>query len=313
MAASFDHTDLTRLRQVTVDDLGVLPSAEDDRYEFKGSQTPDIELGKKLERAASAFWNSGGGFFVAGVDGAGAADGGLAASVGRQARRDWADQAIHRVDPTGPYEVRFIEGGSPSRGSIAADRGVLVVGFGESTAAPHMASDNRYYIRAGAHSLPAPRFVVEAIRARRGLSAPMLTFFVRPKEGASYFSEIEVVNLSPVPALDLEVTIIPEPSLMMRTGTQGKVLIRALDAAHPARIPFTHVTQGPNDWANVDQNHRITFRYQDPLGRKYETEATFLPRWDLPKPLGDRPALEQMSVTLQHIANHLQILKSMKR
>src|SRR4051794_33270887 len=73
-------------------DLVSLPSAEDDRHEYKASSTRDNELADKIARAASGFWNSGGGLFVAGVTGDGQPDGGVSLTVGRQSRRDWIDQ-----------------------------------------------------------------------------------------------------------------------------------------------------------------------------------------------------------------------------
>lgn len=69
-------------------DLCSLPSAEDDRHEYKSSLTKDADLAGKIARAASGFWNSGGGLFVAGMDGEGQPDGGVSLTVGRQARRN---------------------------------------------------------------------------------------------------------------------------------------------------------------------------------------------------------------------------------
>jgi hypothetical protein len=58
-------------------------NAEDDRHEYKSSAIKnDKELGDKIAKAASGFWNSGGGLFVVGVDGNGQPDGGISLSVG---------------------------------------------------------------------------------------------------------------------------------------------------------------------------------------------------------------------------------------
>lgn len=70
------------------------PVDEDDVFEFKSSATPQNELKKKLDRAASGFSNSGGGCFIYGVDGNGNADGGVDPTVGKQDIRDWLDQII---------------------------------------------------------------------------------------------------------------------------------------------------------------------------------------------------------------------------
>src|SRR5689334_9048468 len=89
-------------------DLASLPSAEDDRHEYKASATKDTELADKITRAASGFWNSGGGLFVAGVTSIGEPDGGIALTVGRQSRRDWIDQAISRVSPRARYAIQCV-------------------------------------------------------------------------------------------------------------------------------------------------------------------------------------------------------------
>jgi predicted HTH transcriptional regulator len=83
----------TNLRNTNMD-LSFLPTAEDDEFEFKSSATPTNDLSKKLAAAGSAFSNSGGGWFIAGVDDkTGNADGGVAPTVGRQDLRNWVDQA----------------------------------------------------------------------------------------------------------------------------------------------------------------------------------------------------------------------------
>ena len=86
-----------------------IPSEETDFYEFKSSSISVNELKKKLPVAASAFWNSGGGIFVAGVDDNGKIDGGISNLVGRQTLRDWADQILSSVEPVGPYIIKTIE------------------------------------------------------------------------------------------------------------------------------------------------------------------------------------------------------------
>jgi hypothetical protein len=135
----------------TETEITALPPQEDDGFEYKSSLTTDADLATKLGRAASGFWNSGGGAFVAGVDGKGQPDGGISDLVGRQSRRDWADQVIAKVAPSASYSVVSI---SSSNGSlnIQPNKHVLAIGFGESYAGPHMANAGRYYIRAGAHT-----------------------------------------------------------------------------------------------------------------------------------------------------------------
>lgn len=302
-----DPANIASIEQIELADLSQLSETEDATCEYKGGQTPDRQLATKLERAASGFWNSGGGIFVAGVNDGGIADGGIATAVGRQSRVDWVDQVLAKVTPRGEYAARVLEG-TPPTGSIEADQGVLVVGFKESNTAPHMASDGRYYVRAGAHTVPATHFIVEAIRARRGVSTPIITFFLRPKADYSRLAELELVNVSSVPALDLVATLAPAPPLLRRTGHE-EVRVRALDAAHPARIPFTFMQQGPNDWQDVDERYTMRLVYKDLLGRVYEEEHEFLPRDDLPKPIGDLPALERIAVAAERIESRLGLIQ----
>ena len=105
----FDPTNLQQIRQWRDADLaGHLLTAEDERHEFKSSLTSDTDLAGKIGKAASGFWNSGGGLFVAGVDGTGSPDGGIADTVSRQPRREWIDQHIGRLAPRGDYVVHAI-------------------------------------------------------------------------------------------------------------------------------------------------------------------------------------------------------------
>ncbi|GAA5531590.1 ATP-binding protein [Herpetosiphon gulosus] len=78
----------------TEEDLLRLPSEENDHYEYKSSQIPMDRLKEKISIAASAFWNSGGGFFIVGIDDTGHIDGGIAKTVGRQKLPDWIDQIL---------------------------------------------------------------------------------------------------------------------------------------------------------------------------------------------------------------------------
>jgi predicted HTH transcriptional regulator len=159
-------------------DLLGLPTEETDYYEYKSSKVPTAKLKEKTEIAASAFWNSGGGIFIAGVDDQGRIDGGIPETVGKQKIRDWADQVLSLVEPTGPYVIKTISRQN-SNSLIRPDHVVLVISFGESFSGPHMAPDKKYYIRAGAHSGPASHYIVEAIRARRGLQKPLLRGVLR--------------------------------------------------------------------------------------------------------------------------------------
>ena len=216
---------MTRFREVEnwgADELDALPGSETDEFEYKSSRTPPNDLAEKLQEAASAFWNSGGGYFVLGVAGDGVPDGGVAVRVGRQPLRDWVDQALARVVPPAPYAVGMIT--SVHRGELEPDRGVLVVGFGASRAGPHMSTDHRYYIRAGAHTVPAGHYLVEALRTHRGFVEPRLECLLRyapMRRDTGVAVELVVVAVNDSPALEVHLDVASIPGEQM--GFQAKV------------------------------------------------------------------------------------------
>jgi hypothetical protein len=214
----FDPTKPNDILELQDQDLSeFLPAAEDDRHEYKSSAIKnDKELGDKIAKAASGFWNSGGGLFVVGVDGNGQPDGGISLSVGpqrRQSRRDWIDQVISQVTPKSAYVVHSIEDNG-SGCNIEPGKAVFLIGFGESEIGPHMAHDHRYYIRAGAHTVSAGHFIVEAIRARRGLRTPLLSHIVRRKPGNSGIIQLGIVALNAASAINVSVESDPLPNLL---------------------------------------------------------------------------------------------------
>jgi hypothetical protein len=204
----FDPTkpnDILELEDLDLSEF--LPAAEDDRHEYKSSAFKnDKELGDKIAKAASGFWNSGGGLFVVGVDGNGQPDGGISLNVGRQSRRDWIDQAISQVMPKSCYVIHSIENSSSCM-NIEQGKAVFLIGFGESEIGPHMANDHRYYIRAGAHTEPASHFIVEAIHARRGLRTPLLSHLVRWKPENSRVIQLGIVVLNAAAAINVSIEI----------------------------------------------------------------------------------------------------------
>lgn len=279
-------------------DLLSLPKAEDERHEYKSSRTSDNDLAEKIARAASAFWNSGGGLFVAGVDGSGVPDGGVSSSVGRQARRDWVDRIVSRVSPLGRYWVQSVE----DRGAglnIVAGKAVLLIAFGNSEAGPHMAPDNRYYIRAGTHTDPAGHFLVEAIHARRGLRAPLLSHFVRYNLFAKVgVLQLGIVCLNEAPALDVELSFIPPPRWLERSGVSLRVPM--ISHQFPFLMDFHMMI-------NADRCHpfQVTVRYQDLAGRQHEQQLDV----DVDRQMGPTiagPESREIVLAIERIANALQ-------
>jgi hypothetical protein len=245
-------------------DLTSLPSSEDERHEYKSSATKDVDLADKLARAASGFWNSGGGLFVAGVDGRGQPDGGVPLQVGRQSRRDWIDQIIAQVTPRARYAVKCIEETGAGM-NISHGNAVVAIGFPVSETGPHMAPDNRYYIRAGAHTLPASHFIVEAIRARRGLLTPMLSHVVRRKPESRGVLQLGIVALNDAPALNVEVNLSPAPEWFARLQSKLPLIAPVISRDAPFYFDFHVLTMGQA----ARPGFQALLRYTDMAGRSH--------------------------------------------
>ena len=206
-------------------DLTQLPGEEDNYFEFKSSLIlestsipKDLEkklkdLSRKLSCAVSGFANSGGGYFVVGVDCHGEADGGLPLKIGRTDLRDWVDKVVNQVEPAPRYDIKLIYD-SMGRGTIHPGSAVLLVGIHESYAGPHMAPDSHYYIRAGAHTEKARHFIVDAIWAKRHFSKPRLTHLFRLKPGKEAAIQLGILALTDAPAVDIKINISPLPQMI---------------------------------------------------------------------------------------------------
>jgi hypothetical protein len=202
--------------------LNQLPETEDDFFEFKSSSIVFNESGElkknlkelknKLTYAVSGFANSGGGCFVVGVDRNGNADNGLPLKIERQDLRDWVDQIIE-VEPVPQYEIKLIQD-SEGRGVIKPDSAVLIVVVHESYVGPHRdLLDNHYYIRAGAHTVRAKHFIVDAIWAKRHFSKPRLTHLFRLKPDQQGIIQLGILTLTSSPAVDVKISLSPFPDL----------------------------------------------------------------------------------------------------
>jgi len=246
-------------------DLSQLPSAEDDSFEFKSSLVKIPELNEKLSKAVSAFGNSGGGYFVIGVDSAGNADGGIPIKVGKQDPCDWVDQIIHKVEPVPKYELKLIQDPS-GRGTILLNNAVLLVLIHGSHICPHMAPDNRYYIRAGAHTVQAKHFIVEAIWAKRNFSKPHLThkFCLNPEKPS--IIQIGILALTDDPAIEVEITISPVPKLMGNASDCFPLKLKFLDRLNSF---FFDVTTYSKAEEHFGENLILKLKYLDLSGNIY--------------------------------------------
>lgn len=236
----------TRVETWTEEDLLELPPSETDEYEFKSSlirasQHYRSDLSSKLTKTASALWNTGGGILVVGVDDGGRVDGGISYMMGKQKLRDWVDMILNSVSPVGPYRIRTIKPDN-DYSKIDPEMVVLVVAFGESYDLPHMAPDNRYYVRAGAHSNPASHYLVEAIRARRGLERPMLRALLRENPQKAGGVELTIVTINDLPALNVFIDFDPIPThLAEQMPDRLPLTVPLIDRNNPFRMDIATI------------------------------------------------------------------------
>ena len=252
---------------ITIDDI---PESETDEFEFKSSSTRDSELKKKLSAAASGFSNSGGGYFVVGLDDDGVIDGGVSDMVGRQSRDDWIDTVVHKVEPAPKYEITKITDVG-TRGRLENDCHLLVVKFHDSENAPHMNDDYRYYIRAGAHTVSARNFIVEALWAKRNIGKPNLAHLIRLKPNEPNVVQLGVVAATVDAAVNVKVNLNPLSSSLSGAAEFFPLKITLLDRSNPLFIDLM-------TWSNVGEDPatetQITIEYEDISGNEYKYEST---------------------------------------
>ncbi|MGC1273144.1 MAG: ATP-binding protein [Planctomycetaceae bacterium] len=278
--------------------IDTLPSAEDDRFEFKSGRTTNDKLRDKLANAVSAFSNSGGGWFVVGVDDSGHPDVGLSETIGRQPLRDWADQVIHLIQPSPNANVVVQE--HPSGNGL-----LLAVGLTGGHELPYMSPDKKYYIRAGAHTVAASHFIVEALRARRHRDSPRLTHTIRERPDNSFIIQIGVVALTPSPSLDVAISIDPPPSIFQRCKQTFPIVRQLVDFANP--FYFDVMTQRDvGDGRGRDMN--LSLEYRDLNGKQYVYHAPIdAERSTSPIQVGENP-LRSIAKSLEEVARSLNSL-----
>lgn len=257
-------------------DLDNLPSKETDEYEYKSSliqKSKDYKekLKEKIQKAASAFWNSGGGYFIVGYDEDTGIDGGIPPKMGKQGLPDWVDTIVHAVEPVGQYKTQLIEPNSKTS-LIQAGNIVLVIGFAESHNLPHMASDNRYYIRAGAHSVPAKHFIVEALRAQRNVTKPMLFGNIRPSILRPDIFDFTISAVNNVPAINIIFTIHELPQQLARTlGTHFPMTVPMIDINTPFKMEFASYIFLSSWFKELQQKEMsLELSYTDLTGERYK-------------------------------------------
>lgn len=282
-------------------DLTQLPTAEDDTFEFKSSSTPQNELKKKLSCAVSGFANSGGGCFVAGVDGNGNADNGFPLKIGTQDLRDWADQKINEIEPVPRYDLKLIQDSS-GRGTIQTNSAVLLIVIHESYFGPHMALDKRYYIRAGAHTVQAKHFIVDAIWAKRHFSKPRLTHLFRLKPEKEQAIQLGILALTEAPAIDVKITISPPPQMMKNHEKLFPLKLPLIDRHNSFFFDVATFSQAEERFG---KDIRLEVEYYDISGNRYIYETPIEVVGSLPPITIGNDNSEKMVRTLEKIEKTL--------
>ncbi|UFH54020.1 helix-turn-helix domain-containing protein [Spirosoma sp. KNUC1025] len=252
--------------KITIDQL---PQDEDDYYEYKSSLTPDDKLKDKLQKAVSGFANSGGGFFIAGInDKTGEVDGGISLQIGRQSRRDWVDIVVSQIEPKPKYSVKLLDD-VDGRGFLKEAHAVLIVAIEESTIGPHMAADNRYYIRNGAHTVPARHYIVEAIRAKRFSTNPKLSHVFRLKPGYEQVLQLGIVAITNAPAVNVILSLFPLPKLLKARAQDFPIKLPLIDQNNPF---FFDVSLYFESEESFGRDVKLNIEYDDLLQNHYVQE-----------------------------------------
>lgn len=289
---------------VTYESL-LMMTEELSELEFKSSRTPDDQLKPKVGVAASAFWNSGGGRFVVGMNNDGELDGGVSMKVGRTSRADWIEQQIHRVVPVGSYHIDCIEGGEATPG-IESGNCVVAVTFAESHDVPHMAPDHMYYIRAGKTSSPAGHFIVESLRTMRARQRPILTAVLRPKPHRRLFAELAIFALTDTPALDIKISILDAaniPNFIWNNLTpfRDHLLVRHIGRDNPCCLDcgFTH---GANALLTP---FTVRLEYHDLNMKRYSEDIAIVPNVEYPPGWLGKTEVEMIVSAIDSVAANL--------
>lgn len=288
--------------------LSELPSNENNIYEYKSSRIDNNGLKKVLLKAASGFWNSGGGLLVIGVNDNGEPDGGIEDYVGNTSRRDWIDQILLDVEPQGNYAINKINNANLN---IEEEKAIYLIAFGKSQRGPHMASDNKYYMRAGAHTVPAPHFIVEAIYARRNLSLPLLRPTFRLKPQNSNVIQLGIIALNDAPAFEVKIDFDSIPPIYEEIKNPDEELLPPLEVGvinkkNPVYIDYGLVYRE----RSIEKSIICKLEYKDLTGDKKEDEFDLEVSDEIASVRAGRPSIEKIEKHLSKIEGYMKKIKN---
>lgn len=270
----------------TEENLREIPSSETELFEYKSSKVPLDNLKNKISVAASAFWNSGGGIFIAGVNDNGEVDGGIEKYKGKQDIRDWVDNAIKLTEPTGEYLISIICKNLDDS-KIEDNKAVIVICFYESNLVPHMAYDKKYYIRVGAHSGAANHYLVESLRSLRANTKPNLRGIMKYHPTKPRIEQLVIIALNEGVAIDVKVNFDPLPlALKEHFSDDFPLEIAAIDKNNPFTMEISGF--GFREQAFGKDPVMLKLEYKDVLGEIYKSEQEISPQKNLqPMTIGD--------------------------
>lgn len=265
-------------------EISQLPLKEDHLFEFKSSQIGLDKLANEMCMALSGFGNAGGGYIVAGINDDGVIDGGIPKLKGKTPIRDWLDQKIQGMESSPRYFIRTFDDPA-GRGTLKQDHVLIVVFVPESPVAPHMAPDGCYYLRAGAHTVPAPQIVVEALWAKRRVSNPKLGHLFRHKPDNQHVIQLGIVSISPEPAIDVRIhfsctdSLAESPKFLREFGSTFPIQVPLIDRSNPLYFDVSLSYKLPEDFGTRVQVH---LEYRDLAGRMFEETIVLRPQQSMP-------------------------------
>jgi len=251
--------------------LDDLPKREDQSFEYKGGNTPFENLkGDKLPKAASAFWNSGGGAIFLGVGDDGVVDGGLPLLKGTEDIRDWLDKTVSNFTPNAKYFIRIYESADAPGHNISPGRCVAGIYFCRCPTAPIMGPKSKYYIRAGARSEPATAFIVEALFANRQTAIPAIVHSFRLKPNDDDTVQLGIIGINDAPALNVMIDFEPRPPRFEGPTSPLPLLMPVVTRESPFFFDYTFWY---DDTEHVDVNVQLHVTYDDATGANHSYSA----------------------------------------
>jgi hypothetical protein len=179
-----------------------LPQGEHDWLEFKSSKLLDFSLAgvnqnnvlDELSKQLSAFANSGGGTIVYGIQDTPIgtlrtidADGGVSLNL-KNGTKEWLEDVIpNLVDFAIKSFNVYVLTAKDATSGISAGKGIFLVDIPSSDAAPHQASDKKYYARVGGKSRPiSHRLVMDIVGRSQHPKLEISCRFVPKEERPDY-------------------------------------------------------------------------------------------------------------------------------